>query len=106
MAMEYIPLPTREQTLLETTPTLDGARFTFRFDWNSVEDRWSLSIYDLEGNMVVGGIKLVPMFYLLRNIPAANAPKGDMLINSVSNIEVTRENIGDCQLVYFSAGMF
>lgn len=100
MAWQRVPLPKSDQTLIRMTPTLDGASYGFTFDWNSRVDRWSLRISDIDGNVLVAGIKLVPMFPLLRNVSADNRPKGEMFILTADNGEITRESIDDAVMYY------
>lgn len=44
------------------TVTLDGIVYGFVFYWNTREERWYLSIFDVEGNSLLESVKLLTMY--------------------------------------------
>lgn len=73
-----IPLP-RDTPLFTVRVPLDGADFVFGLDYSGREDRWYMSIVDVDGAAVVRGIKLVENWPLLHKVSHINRPKGELM---------------------------
>jgi hypothetical protein len=60
-----IPINTYNAPSFTMTVNLDGIYFVFRFDWNERDTCWMLSIYDVDGNVIIGCTKLVVNYELI-----------------------------------------
>jgi len=85
--------------------TLDGVSYRFEFTYNTRSFQWAMSIFDIDQNAIVEGIKLVLEYELLDQYRAYNLPPGELYCIDTTDevIEITRENFGDAvQLVYIT----
>lgn len=86
--------------------TLDGATFTLSFLFNAREGFWYLDIFDLQGNRIRSGIKIVINFPLLRLIASLDAPPGELIAvdPTGADLEPGLTDLGDAAtLVYVEA---
>lgn len=100
--MDLLQLPTKEDPLFEMAVTLDGVPFLFLFDWNSVADRWTLSIQDEAGNQVLSSARLSDGFPMLRSVGALIRPRGELILVSEDGAPVTLNSIENCKFYYLS----
>lgn len=56
--------------------TLDGLEYQLRFDYSGREDRWYLTVLDVEGVILAPGVKLVANWPLLRTHLNPALPQG------------------------------
>ena len=99
--MKFIPTPSSDDTLYRVRLNLDGSTYFFEYDWNSLHDTWSLRIRDVAGETIVAGIRLVPDTDLLGLSKIFPIPPGLLVAYTLGNVEITRESMDDCSLVYF-----
>jgi hypothetical protein len=86
--------------------SLDGATFTLSFIFNAREGFWYLDIFDLLGNRVRSGIKVVINTPLLRLVAAIEAPPGELLAVETTgdDLEAGLTDLGDsATLIYIEA---
>lgn len=79
-----IPITTYNAPSFTMTLTLDGRYYVFRFDWNERDTVWLLSIYDVDGNVMIGNMKLVVDYLLLYNFKVKNMPPGELFLNNTT----------------------
>jgi len=87
---------------------LEGKDYVFKLDWSLREERFYLSIFDLDNVPIKVGIKVVPNWPLLRRHRTARLPPGELfafdLANTDSPAPPTLEDFGTrVQLYYFSS---
>lgn len=86
--------------------TLDGIEYLFRFDWSDREQRWYLTISDIDEKELASGIKIIANWPLLRRFVNPALPRGTLMAADLSpqNGEPpTYAELGQrVKLVYFS----
>lgn len=65
-----------------TSFDLDGSRFQLYFNWNTRLSGWVLSIFDNDGKLLVGGMRLVcgAVLYGKYRATVPSLPKGDLIL--------------------------
>lgn len=78
------------------TVLLDGETFTLEFHLNKRANRWSMHVFDVEGNAVRHGIKLVEGIDLLQRISVEGRPPGEIRVADPTedDTEPTETNLG------------
>jgi len=77
---------------------LSGIRYKLHVSWNTLLEGWILRIYDTNGKLILGDIRLSVGSYLLRKYRAScpNLPHGEIwLLDTTGNYktaELTRDN--------------
>lgn len=88
---------------------LDGVDYNLRFQWNDREARWYLAIFDIDETLIVGGLKLITNWPLLRFYQSNLAvPPGEFYVTDLTNdgSPAGIDELGDgkrCSLIYVSA---
>jgi len=61
---------------------LDGVEYQLRWRWLTRPARWALDISSTDGTLLVGGIRVVPMEPLLRDVRGARPamPPGEIFV--------------------------
>ena len=78
---------------------LSGRRYTFHFTFNNRHNAWLLSIVDVNGNLLIAGVRLIPGIYILEKYRASSPglPPGELVLvdleGNMATAEVTRENL-------------
>jgi hypothetical protein len=83
----------------EMKADLSGQRYGFYFDYNMLQEVWFMAISDRNGELLLGGIRLVPGVFFLEkyraSVPAL--PPGELWLMDIegklSTAEVTRHNL-------------
>jgi len=80
--------------------TLSGVRYQFYISWNTRLENWYMTILDVNDNVLLGGIRLVPYVNLLEKYRASvpELPPGDIGIyceGKTDTDEITRTNLGN-----------
>ena len=81
---QELPIPANVPLFSERI-TLDGVEFLFQFDWNDREQRWYLSIRDINETALALGLKIVANVPLLRRFTNAALPQGTLIACDLSN---------------------
>lgn len=109
MADYTLTLPTASTPKLKYRVVLDGAEFTFYFQYLTRGDSsWHLSIYDKQDTALLLNVKLVPWFDLMSALPKGKLPVGELGLVCLSQQKpfapaITLENLStDFSLVYYS----
>lgn len=67
-----------EQTNQQQTVELDGSQYILLYQWNSRGDRWYLTVYDRDGDVLASSIKITLYGDLLAGIPPSKRPPGQL----------------------------
>lgn len=89
----------------EEDVVLDGSSYKLLFEYNIRSDTWTLSVKNLEGTVLIAGIRVVLNFELLRSHPDRNLPPGALIpVDTTEDEErVNRDNLGVItQVVYLT----
>lgn len=91
--MSVLVIPTRgDLANYNQSVELEGVVLNFRFRYNSRDECWYFSIYDVENNPIREGIKMVPNYALLRLLPDADGrPLGDLVVVDVRAVPLPPE---------------
>lgn len=76
MAFVIIPTTTDVNQLIPVT--LDAVGYELQLLWNGRSKAWFLSIYNSAGDLLLGGIKAVVNYPLLRIHPDLELPAGEL----------------------------
>ena len=94
------------QTFAEKNPrwkqsvNLSNVRYRLYFSWNTRMRSWFMSVLDVDDNILLGGIRLVPKIDLLAKYRASvpGLPSGVLSVmdkqNDPATAEITRDNLG------------
>jgi len=94
-----IPIFSDNRSRWEVRADLSGRRYSFRVSYNSRQEAWMLSISDTAGNLILGGLRLIPSVKMLNKYRAScpGLPPGELvLIDTEGRPEtavVTRDNL-------------
>ena len=64
----------------DITIDLEDTIYILRFDYNTVEEMWYLSILDDDETYIISSIKLVPNYALLEDFTVAGMPAGEFYL--------------------------
>lgn len=85
--------------------TLEEIELVLKFDWNTREERWSISVYDsLENPLFVGQVLTINN-EIFERFEIEGLPPGKLMLFDTSNkvIECGLEDFGNrCRLLYLS----
>lgn len=86
MADTAVTIPTALDTpLYSQRTTLDGKEYLLKFDYSEREDRWFLSLYDVDETPLALGIKVIPNWPLLRlHVSNPDVPQGKLVARDFS----------------------
>jgi hypothetical protein len=86
---------------------LDGVVYTLDFHWNNRAESWTLTIRDVEQNLILAGIRLVQGIDMLSQYQSYEIPPGELYIFDFSGdfSDIKRDdftNDRDLKLIYFT----
>lgn len=87
------------------TVSIENKAYQFEFIWNDRDERWRMSILDMQDNYFIKNIKIMPLVAMVRRYKIQGLFSGDLLGYNEKNIfEIpTRDNLGkDFKLYYYS----
>lgn len=80
MALEEIPISdAADKVAFYFLVELDGTDYQCSFRWNSREGFWYMSLFDLDGNPIRTGLKVVANWPLIRLDRTGNRPPGEIV---------------------------
>ena len=79
-----ITIPIVETPFFRETVTLSGTEYVLDFQYNQREDRWYLSLYDVDGLPIYVGRKIVPSVPLFRKCADPRAPIGALIAQTLT----------------------
>lgn len=79
--MAYLLIPV-DQSLagFDESVALDNVVFTLSLKWNSRDSSWYMDVYDVSGNLLRGGLRLVENWPLLQFWRDSNRPAGEIYV--------------------------
>lgn len=91
------------------TVVLDEDTFIFEFQWSEREECWTLTIHDVNENVVMQGVKLIQWQPIILHHPQTNLPKGEIVVVDSENefgkgnVRIGRDDFGTrFFLVYYT----
>lgn len=79
-----IPIPS-DTPLFSQRIALDGQEYLLQFDWNDREQRWYMSLLDIDEKPLAMGMKIVANVPILRRFTLPSLPPGDLIAIDLSN---------------------
>jgi len=100
-----IPTYSENRSRWEVRVDLSGRRYTLGISYNTRMDAWMMTISDTSGNLLLGGIRLVPQVYFFEKYRAScpDLPPGELYLAHTSgrtDVDVTRGNLTEFALKY------
>ena len=95
-----IPTYADKRPRWEVKVDLSGRRYTFSISYNTRQDAWMMSISDVNGELLIAGIRLVPGVNFLEKYRASSPglPPGELILydreRNAGTAVVTRQNLG------------
>lgn len=103
-----LPLPSNAYSNYSYETALDGGEFKFNFKYSVRGECWYLSIFNLQGDLLLSNCRLVPWLNLLLPYVTSSLPKGALIIEPLSqelpySPKMTFDNLlTDFKLTYLS----
>lgn len=84
--------------------SLDGRAYYVGMAWNEAGALWTMSVRDLDRQVLVSGIRVVPLFPLLRQVRRPELPPGEIGVECVPGTVLGRHSFvdGAAALAYFT----
>lgn len=84
---------------------LDGATYSVTFSWNEEAQRWTMSLRNLNRDVLVSGIAVVPLWPMLRQVRTLDMPPGEFVVDCLPGTVLDRRSFanGAASLWYFTA---
>ena len=60
---------------------LDGFAYHLGLSWNEAGQLWALSVRDLDRQLLVSGIRVVPLYPLLQQVRRPELPPGEIVVD-------------------------
>ena len=98
MSVRKIQTPTSEQPLITQQINLSGTPYSMLFNWNSRTDRWSVSIFLVDGTPLLTGATLVAGLDLLLTVSSDDRPGGMLVV--VDDYDPTLDTIDPVSFLY------
>ena len=101
--MQEIALLDANDQLIECE--LDAKTYYLGWSWNEAGQLWSLSVRDLDRQLLVSGIAAVPLFPLLRQVRRPGLPPGEIGVSCAPDHTLGRRSFADgaAALIYLDA---
>ena len=95
----YIDVPDMNDS--KSRITLSGKEFMIRFTYSSVHDHWYVSLYSAEDELILGMIKILPLFPLTEYYTDVQLPDGKFgCITNLANIGRNAFKDGQASFAY------
>ena len=108
MSLQQLDLPSNTVPKQSYNVVIEDKEYKLSFTYLTRQTSWYFSISDVEGNLIVSNVRLVPNIYLLTQYQSDDLPKGDFIIyyksySYPSCPEITFDNLySDFELWYFT----
>jgi hypothetical protein len=99
-----LTIPFREQSFFREQIQLTGILYFLTFNWNALNEFWSMEIADSNEVTLIAGIKIVPDYPLLAAYSVNGQPAGEIICQNVVNApdEIGRFGMSQkFELVYY-----
>lgn len=82
---------------------LDGTSYHFGLGWNEAGQLWTISIRDLNRQILVSGIRVVPLYPMLHQVRRPELPPGELCVDCSPGVTLTRTSFidGTAAIWYF-----
>lgn len=82
---------------------LDGSAYYLGVSWNEAGQLWTISVRDLNKQVLVSGICAVPLYALLHQVRRSEMPPGELIVDCVPGTALNRSSFtdGSATLWYF-----
>lgn len=95
----YIDVPDMNDS--KSRVTLSGKEFMIRFTYASMHDNWYFSIYSASDELLLGMVKIVPLFPLTEYYTDVNLPDGKFgCITDLEHVEKDAFQNGEASFAY------
>jgi hypothetical protein len=97
--LESITIPLYSAARWEMRVDLSGKRYGIYIAYNTRQDAWFMAVSDVNGDLLLAGIRLVPGVFFLEKYRASvpGLPPGELWLvdaeGKIPSAEVTRENL-------------
>lgn len=105
MTIEYYEIPCNPDGApsFSETVNINGSYYVLKFDWNTRDDVWLLSIFDTDNNVIIGNMKLVVDYELMSMHKVLGMPNVRLFLFDFSGQSEACgfDDLGNrCKLVY------
>lgn len=102
MAESELPIDASEKNYSVST-TLEGVTYTFVVRWNGRAGSWFFDLYDVDGNIIMAGIRILTGANLGRRCTDPRKPPGAIVASDLSGAgrEATRDDLGTRVKLYY-----
>jgi hypothetical protein len=100
-----LPIDAVEKNYAVST-VLEGETFTFAVRWNGRADSWFFDLYDVNGEIIIAGVRIVLGVILGRRSTDDRMPAGTIQAADLTNTgtEATRDTLGiSVKVFYFTS---
>ena len=95
----YISVPDMNDS--KSRVTLAGKEYIIRFTYTSVHDNWYFSLYSAADELLLGMIKILPLFPLAEYYTDAELPEGKFgCITDLAHVGREAFNTGDAKFAF------
>jgi len=84
---------------------LDDLAYYLGVSWNEAGQLWTLSVRDLDRQILVSGIRIVPLYPLLKQVRRPELPPGEIIVDCAEGYTLKRDSFttGVASLWYVDA---
>jgi hypothetical protein len=103
--MSFI-IPTQSLPAFSFEIALEGSTYRLAFIWNTRHEYWTMDLKDRQGNILIGGIKLVINYEILFRYRRGDVPPGAIVpLDITGRLErIGRNDLGtNVKLIYLTA---
>lgn len=100
-------IPSKQDSQYRQQVDLNGETFILAYQWNALNEYWSLNIFNGSLEPIALGLKIVTQWNLTEQIVQTGMPNGDILCqNIVGGFEkIQRNDMGQTnELVFYAEG--
>lgn len=98
-----IPIFPDEESSFKIRTTLEDNELVLRFDWNTRQERWMMSIFDPNEVLLIANIPLHINSELIERFEVIGLPPGRLMLFDTTGktVECAFEDLGErCKLLY------
>lgn len=80
-------LPVFQDPSYDVTVDLDRVAYRFRYKYNARDSAWYFDLFNADGSLARGSIRVVENFPLLRLMQTLDRPEGEIIVVSTQGLE-------------------
>lgn len=102
MAESELPIDSVEKNYAMST-VLDEVVYTFVVRWNGRASSWFFDLYDVDGEIIIAGVRIVTGVMLGRRSTDPRMPKGAIMAHDLSGegLDAGRDDLGTRVRLYY-----